>query len=199
MKRHLQYNWWKYIAILLLSVILWTTVFDILKTPRPEEQVNVLYIGQKLDTDALQQQLQQVLPTLTKQPLKKIAVDTELPANSQFSSVLGARLHSYDIILIEAPYMQDNIGQNIFVRLTEPLIAQFPHAQTYTEMTEAGVLTYGFAIPGESRFCRYYTGGETCYLFVSPYSVNFNALNETGSPGNDSALKAAQYLLEITP
>lgn len=199
MKRHLQYNWWKYIAIFLLSVIVWTSVFDAMQAPRPDEQVNVLYIGQSLDAAALQQQLQQVLPTLTEQPLKKIAVETELPADSQFSSVLSARLHSYDVILIEAPYMQDKIGQNIFVRLTEPLIAHFPHARTYTEMTEAGLLTYGFTVPRESHFSRYYTGSEPCYLFVSPYSVNFDTLNEAGSPGNDGALKAAQYLLEIMP
>lgn len=198
MKHHLQYNWWKYIAILLLPVILWVSIFDILKKPDADERLHILYIGQSLDTAALEQQLKNVLPTRSSQDLKEIRVQAEQYSDS---TVLTARCFDYDIILIEAPDSPESIGQRVFSVLTPELAKQFPEAVLYTENTDTETLPYGFILDPSVKtgFSACYTGTEKCYLFFSPESVNLDTCNGKGAAGHDGALQAAQYLLEITP
>ena len=198
MRNHLQYNWWKYIIIIIFPIFLWTGIFSSLKAPDPDERVHILYVGQGLDTQQLQTRLTTVLPQRTTQQLKSITVTTADAASLSYST-LDVRCFDYDILIFQESSMPENVGQAVFVRLTEDLLAQFPQGISYVEtVADAGVLTYGFAIaPGDhTPFTNYYTGTEKCYLFISPRSVNFDALNENGSAGNDAGLKAAQYLLE---
>ncbi len=197
MKHHLQYNWWKYLLVALVPTILWCSIFSSLKAPAPQERIHILYVGANMDTQKLEQDLAATLPALTDQPLKAITVEAteEIPSYS----TLDVRCFDYDILIFEKSSMPENVGQAVFVRLTESLLAQFPEAAYYQEdVADAGVLTYGFSIaPGSNlHLAKYYTGTEQCYLFISPRSVNFDTLNENGSAGNDGALKAVQYLLE---
>ncbi len=200
MKNHLQFNWWKYILIFLIPVILWCSVFSALKAPDPHQRVHILYIGSSLDAEGLQAQLADALPDLTQQQLKAVTVTVASPGELSYST-LEVRCFDYDILVFEESSMPKNVGQAVFVRLTDELIEQFPSAALYQEdVADAGVLTYGFQIDctGHSPFAAHYSGRENCYLFVSPQSVNFDTLNENGRAGNDGALKAAQYLLEMT-
>ncbi len=203
MKNHLQWNWWKYLMVILLPTVIWCSVFQALAQPGKEQQVKLLYFGENLDAQALQQQLAEALPGLTDQQLRSVTVDTAQPEEKSYASLLRARCYEYDLILLEESWLRENLGQSIFVRLTEPMQAQFPNAQPYTEQTEDGdILTYGFVlydIQNRNNFASCYSGSQRCYLFISPYSVNFDGLNENGTAGNDGALKAAQYLLEMTP
>lgn len=198
MKQHIQYNWWKYVAILLLPVILWVSIFDVLKKPDADERLHILYIGQSLNAAALEQQLKEVLPTRSSQRLKEIRVQAEHYCDS---TILTARCFDYDIILIEASSAPENIGQSVFSPLNPELQKQFPEASQYTENTDAKALPYGFILDPAVRtnFSACYTGTEKCYLFLSPESVNFDTYNSLGTAGHDGALRAAQYLLEITP
>ena len=201
MRSHLQYSWWKYLAIVLIPVIVWSSIFNILRTPDPDQRVHILYVGSHLDTQVLQSKLSAVLPGLTSQELKSVTVTTA-DTEAMSYSTLDARCFDYDILIFEESYMPEKVGQAVFVRLTDALLKQFPQAVYYQEDVEdAGILTYGFCIsPTEhTPFTDCYSGTQRCYLFVSPRSVNFDTLNENGRAGNDGALKAAQYLLEKTP
>lgn len=198
MKNHLQYNWWKYLLLALIPVILWCSIFSSLKAPDPDQRVHILYIGSHLDTQALEKQLAAALPQRTRQQLKAITLTQADTADLSYAT-LEVRCFDYDILIFEESHMPQNVGQAVFVRLTEELLQQFPNADLYREdVADAGILTYGFRLSPAARtpFTAHYTGQETCYLFVSPQSVNFNTLNETGRAGNDGALQAAQYLLE---
>lgn len=198
MKAHLQYNWWKYLLILLLPIFFWCSIFSNLKKPTPEQRVHILYVGQNLDAQKLEEQLSQALPQRTTQQLKSISV-TVVEEDTLSYDVLDARCFDYDILIFEESSMPANVGQAVFVRLTQELLRQFPDCVYYREaVADVGVLTYGFTISPESSapFAQCYTGTQNCYLFVSPRSENFDTLNENGRSGNDGALKAAQYLLE---
>lgn len=198
MKHHLQFNWWKYLLLLLIPIIFWCTVFGAIKKPNPDQRVHILYIGSNLDAEALQAQVKTALPDLTDQSLKAVTVTVASPEERSYVT-LEVRCFDYDILIFEQSSMPENVGQAVFVRLTDALIAQFPEAALYQEdVADAGILTYGFAIEKRARFGAYYTGSEPCYLFVSPRSENFDTLNENGRAGNDAALRLAQYLLEIT-
>lgn len=203
MKHHLQFNWWKYLLAFLLPILLWTGVFQSMATPGPTQRLNVLYVGQGLDAVALQQQLSAQLPTRTSQPIRSLTVDTASLDGNAYHSILSARSITYDMIIIEESSLVKNTGQSVFTRLTQELLAQFPNAVPYTEEIEDGsTLTFGLVVydgTGNNRFSACYQGDQRCLLFISPYSENFNALNENGVTGNDAALKAVQYLLEEAP
>lgn len=192
MKQYLQYNWWKYLAIILIPIMLWCSVFDVLQKPAPHERMHILYIGENLDTAALQQKLSAALPTLTDQPLKEIRV-----RNEQFcdSTLLTARCFEYDLIIIEASRSQEKLGQRVFRELPPELITLFSTAPLYRETVESSEKNYGFLLKPEDEtvFSSCYSGSDTCYLFFSPESVNCNPAG-----GNDAALKAAYYLMEST-
>ena len=199
MKNHLQFNWWKYLVIILIPIILWCSVFSALKKPGPDQRMHILYIGSELDAEGLQVQLANALPNLTNQQLKAVTVTVAAPGEAAYST-LEVRCFDYDIFIFEQSSMPENVGQAVFVRLTDSLLEQFPGAELYQEdVIDAGILTYGFRIAANTRFAAHYSGDQTCYLFVSPRSENFDTLNENGRAGNDAALRTAQYLLEITP
>ena len=198
MRNHLQFHWWKYAIVILLPIILWTSIFSSLKAPAPEQRVHILYVGQSLDTERLQNQLTAALPELTTQQLKAVTVTTADTTPLSYDT-LDVRCFDYDILLFEESSMPENVGQAVFVRLTEALLAQLPDTRVYQEdVAEAGVLTYGFVISpnAQTRLSDCYRGNQNCYLFISPRSVNFDTLNENGRAGNDAGLKAAQFLLE---
>ena len=187
MKQYWQYNWWKYLAVILLPIVLWTTVFNIIKQPAPEERLHILYIGDSLNAAALEDSLSDFLPRHTTQQLKEISVNTEQNCDT---TLLTARCFEYDIIIIEEPYLPTNAGTQVFSVLTAQQLSLFPHAAPYCEDGES---TCGFLLTLEasSGFSAHYNGQNTCYLFFSPESVNCNPQS-----GTDAALQAAKYLLE---
>lgn len=192
MREHFRIHWWKYGVLLLLSVFLWCSVFSALQTPAPNQRMHILFVGSQLDAESLETELQEILPGLTQQQLLSICVDT---TEAISDSLLTARCFDYDIIIFADGKMPENIGQNSFVRLTAELLAQIP-AEHYTELVESDLLVYGFRADSHSRLAGFYRGTDCCYVFVSPYSVNFDTLNETGKAGDDAALMALKYLLE---
>lgn len=201
MKNHLQLHWWKYFLALLIPVLLWTGVFSALARPKANERVHILYVGNHLDTLQLQTEITDLLPQLTKQPIKQVTVSAELPSEGQYYSFLEARCFDYDLIIMEESRMKETVGQDVFVRLMEEMTAALPGAIPYREMTEDGELTYGYLLfdgSSPNSFSGHYSGTEKCYVFVSPESVNFHTLNEKGRIGDDAALKVLQYLLEKT-
>lgn len=202
MKNHLQFSWWKYLLVLLIPAVIWSSVFKALAEPKPDERVGVLYVGQSLNAALLQQQLTDALPELSDQPLLEVTVtQTEIPELS-YRNVLVSRTFEYDIMIIEESSLQPGGNQMIFGTLPDALQESFPGGIFYTEDAGEGeMLPVGMILdPGvKTRFSACYTGDQRCYLFFSPESVNFDTRNGNGNPGNDAALQATYYLLERTP
>ena len=192
MKQYLQYNWWKYLAIFLIPIMLWCGIFEILHKPAAHERMRILYIGAHLDTASLQQQLSATLPTLTDQPLREISIKNEQRCNN---TLLTARCFEYDIIIIEKSCLPENPGQQVFRELSPEWITLFSAAPVYQETVEKTEENYGFILKPDEKtnFSSYYSGKDLCYLFFSPESVNCNIAGE-----NDAALQAAYYLMERT-
>lgn len=191
MKQYWQYNWWKYVAVILLPILLWTTLFGILKQPAPQERLRILYIGEALDSTALKKELTAFLSEHTSQKLKEISVNTEQYCDS---TLLTARCFEYDLILIEQTKLPKNAGSSVFSPLTTQQISYFPNATPYCE--EAMDKACGYLLDPAQRtgFSAHYSGSNPCYLFFSPESVNIYP-----ESGTDAALQAAKYLLETKP
>lgn len=196
MKQLLKRTRWKYLALALVSVLVWCTVFSIRSKPKQNEQLRVLYIGEGIDTVALQSDLTALLPEL-----KAITVTQELPRTDQSMQLLTYRQFSYDILIFSKPYCIENMGQNHFSRLTASLLAQFPAVPQYTEACEDTELTFAL-IPNEAaRLYTYFTNkpSDGCLLFFSPESFNLGGENGKGAQADNAAIKAAQYLTEALP
>lgn len=198
MKDYLRYNWWKYLCIIAASTLLWCTVFSAIAQPRSDERVNVLFIGTRLDTPALKDEIVAALPELSNQPIESVRVDLTLPDIIPYAMLLSTRVMEYDIIIIEEPYLREYTGQQHFSPSSEQLQSCFPNAQPYYEEADGYTLIFGYVLydtQQQNIFSEHYSGENRCYLFVSPESVNFDTLNGEGEPGNDAALKVAQYLM----
>lgn len=199
MKRHFQLHWIKYAAVILISVLFWNSLFSLLAAPKQTQRINVLFVGEHLDAQALQKKLSDILP----QSIREVNVTTVTFDEASYKSKLSTYSVTNDLIIIEQSHMAENVGQSIFARLTDGMIARFPDTALYTEQIDEHIaLVFGFVLydsKTENHFSACYSGSDKCYVFCSPDSVNFDTLNEKGKPGDDAALQALQYLLEMTP
>ena len=199
MKKHLRSNWWKYLAVLILPVVVWSTVFSLRSRPDGNERLRILLVGEGADTTALQADLEAALPSLTSQTLREITVTQEMPENAAFyGEWLISRQFSYDILLISEPWRTEHMGQNYFSRMSDPLAARFASVPQYTETADGNTLSYALILSGaETRLGSYLETKDGAWLlFFSPESVNLGGENGKGNRTDDAALAAAQYLSE---
>lgn len=200
MRRHLQYNWWKYLLVILLPVIIWLTVFEQMAKPANNERLHVLYVGESLDSQSLQRELTHQLPQMSKQVLQEITVTQVSPAGISYTEYLTARCFDYDLLILSPDWCPEGIGQAVFSRIPTALLASFPSSDVYTEAVEESDLPYAFVLPETSPFYSFSSDrGRPCLLFPSPESVNLDGKNGKGNLGDDAALQAMRYLLGVNP
>lgn len=200
MRRHLQYNWWKYLLAVLLPIIIWLTVFEQMAKPANNARLRVLYVGEGLDSQSLQQELTHQLSQMSKQVLQEITVTQVSPAGISYTEYLTARCFDYDLLILSPDWCPEGIGQAVFSRIPTALLASFPSSDVYTEVVEESDLPYAFVLPETSPFYSFSSDkGRPCLLFPSPESVNLDGKNGKGDLGDDAALQAMRYLLEVYP
>ena len=200
MKRHLQYNWWKYLLVILLPVIIWSTVFEQMAKPASNARLRVLYVGNELDSSGFQQELTLQLSELSTQVLQEITVTQVSPVGISYTEYLTARCFDYDLLILSPDWCPEGIGQAVFSRIPTALLASFPSSDVYTEVVEESDLPYAFVLPETSPFYSFSSDkGRPCLLFPSPESVNLDGKNGKGDLGDDAALQAMRYLLEVYP
>lgn len=200
MRRHLQYNWWKYLLVVLLPIIIWLTVFEQMAKPANNARLHVLYVGKGLDSQSLQQELTHQLTQMSKQVLQEITVTQVSPTGISYTEYLTARCFDYDLLILSPDWCPEGIGQAVFSRIPTALLASFPSSDVYTEVVEKSDLPYAFVLPETSPFYSFSSDkGRPCLLFPSPESVNLDGKNEKGNLGDDAALQAMRYLLGVNP
>ena len=200
MKRHLQYNWWKYLLAILLPLIIWSTVFEQMSKPANNARLRVLYVGDGLDPSGFQQELTLQLSELSTQVLQEIAVTQVSPVGISYTEYLTARCFDYDLLILSPDWCPEGIGQAVFSRIPPALLDSFPSSDVYTEVVEKSDLPYAFVLPETSPFYSFSSDkGRPCLLFPSPESVNLDGKNEKGNLGDDAALQAMRYLLGVNP
>lgn len=183
MKRHLQYNWMKYLAVLLLPLLLWPTAFR-LRERLHSEQLSILFVGEGLDTVQLQD-------ALAEQAHKSVCVTQAVPGVLPYHEFLTAQCFNYDLLILSEDCLQENVGQRFFSRVPEALTAYFPNAQPYQETVEGTPLLFGYVLGDTARLSNYLSGTLCCYLFFSPESSLLGM-------DDDAAILAVQFLLEDT-
>lgn len=182
---HLQYDWWKYVAVLLVPLVLWCSVFSILKNPKANERLHILYLGEELNTQSMTQELIQYLQLHTSQELKSVQITTAVYADDNYANQLLAATYSYDIIIISQQQMKNLVGQNYFFVLPQEL--QSPEMQVYEEDVNGTLKPFGAVLS---------VAGQFCYAFISPQTENLYPLNAKSKNGDNAAVIAWQWLVE---
>lgn len=179
MRRHLQYNWWKYLLVVLLPIIIWLTVFEQMAKPANNARLHVLYVGKGLDSQSLQQELTHQLTQMSKQVLQEITVTQVSPVGISYTEYLTARCFDYDLLILSPDWCPEGIGQAVFSRIPPALLDSFPSSDVYTEVVEKSDLPYAFVLPETSPFYSFSSDrGRPCLLFPSPESVNLDKKTE---------------------
>ena len=196
-KAHLQYSWWKYLVIAMVSVTVWMLVFDGLDAPKKNEKLRVTCVGDGFLCAELEAALVQELPGQTTQKIKKVAVESPINGQSRdYHSVMATRAYGADLIIVEESAMTEAFGQSYCVPLpVEKLPAYLTGVEYYTENdTVYGILLYDGSTP--NAFSEFYSGGERCYVFITHTCVNAAGIMGNGKSGDDAALRAIALLLE---
>ena len=197
---HLQYDWWKYLLVILLPIFLWCSVFDVLAKPKENERLHILFLGDGLDAVALKQTLEEQLPALTDQKIKEVKVTTDYAAGELYGRKLTTYSYEFDLIIVPQSFMADNTGQ-FFRRLPMEGLPGYENAKLHWEEVEEGEYSapFGFVLwePGvENGFRQFYSGREICYIFFSTESVNLYPLFEGSAEGDNAAVVALDLLLK---
>lgn len=192
---HLQYAWWKYMAVLLIPLVLWCSVFSVLKKPNTNERLHILFLGAGLDTAAMEQELKNYLQDQTTQELKTVQIAVAEYADESYANQLMAATYAYDIIIISQKQMKNAVGQGYFFVLPEQLRTD----SLYEETVDGEKMSFGAVIfdgVQKNTFGKYYSGTEYCYAFISPQTVNLYPLNAGSREGDNAAVIAWQWLME---
>ncbi len=197
---HLQYNWWKYLLVILLPILLWCSVFDVLAKPKDNERLHILFVGDGLDVVALQESLEEALPSLTDQKIKEVKVVSEYAAGEIYGQKMTTYSYDFDLIIVSQTFMAQNTGQ-FFRRLPMDGLPGYEQVKLHTEKVEEGEheAPFGFVLwePGvKNTFGKFYSGNEICYLFFSTQSVNLYPLFGGSAEGNNAAVAALDFLLK---
>lgn len=194
---HLHYHWWKYVLLAVLSVIIWTSVFDTLAKPARNEKVGIVFFGDALDVPALHAELSAAIGNLTQQEIGYVDVSQTFADAEHLGSILMARAYDYDLLVLTAETVDMLSAYGFF----SPLPDDWKDTPTYCQETNGVSTAYGLEIyrPGsQNRFSAFCSANETYYVFLSKESVNLAALNGNGIANDDAALQVLNYLLEET-
>ena len=197
---HLQYNWWKYLAVIILPIFLWVSVFSAMARPKDHERLNILFLGENLDCIALQQALEEKLPELTEQKLKQVRVVSEYVGQDIYGQKMITYSYEFDLIIVSQSFMRSNTGQ-FFRGLPMEGLPGYENAKLHFEQVEDGEYSapFGFVLwePGvKNTFSQFYPGREICYLFFSTESANLYPLFNDCAEGNNAAVVAMDFLMK---
>ena len=192
---HLHYHWWKYILLIVISIAVWTSVFDMLAKPEKNEQVGIVLFGDGLDVPALHADLWAAKDSLTQQKITLIDVSQTFADYEHLGAILMARAYDCDLLILSADQMDMLSAYGFFM----PLPDRWQDIPKYSQEKDGTPTAYGLEIysPGsQNRFSTFCSGEQTYYVFLSKESVNLAGLNGIGNTTDDAALRILEYLLE---
>lgn len=191
-------HWVSYLAIILIPIILWTSVYDIIAEPADNERFAILFVGDGLDCEGLAAYISE---NYSDPRMKSITVESTTVLDSIYYDYLKTRCYNYDLIIFAESEMKEQLGRVVFER--EIMLSDYaellPESDYYYEHINETDIPFGFIVADEgleNLFTRFYSGGERCCMFMSPRSVNLGGINGEGEEGDDYALKMLCALLE---
>ena len=192
---YLHYHWWKYVLLTVLSVAVWTSVFDTLAKPAKNEKVEIVFFGDGLDVAALHADLSNAVGSLTEQEIAHIDVSETFADYQHLGQILMARSYDCDLLILPAELVDRLSAYGFFMPLPETP-RDIP---VYTQEKDGETVAYGLEIyktGKQNRFSSFCSAEQTYYVFLSKESINLAGLNGNGVQTDDAALRILEYLME---
>lgn len=197
-KRHLHTEWWGYLLIIAISCAVWLVSFQARFTPPRSRTLSVVFAGTGLQTESLKETLQEQLPSLTAQTVEKVNVATvDLQSGYQDQTLYSLADQADLIIIPEGGIGEDKIAF-YFDSLTDADgILPYTEGANYCRIDGkiVGVQLYDGST--QNNFSRFYSGSQACWVFFGYKSECLNGLNGMGKAGDDAALQALAWLMEV--
>lgn len=192
---YLHYHWWQYVLLMVLSVAVWTAVFDTLAKPARNEKVGIVFFGDGLDVSALHADLSSAIGNLTEQKIAYVDLSQTFADYEHLGQILMARTYDCDLLILPAELVDNLSAYGFFMPLPETP----EDIPVYTQEKDGETVAYGLEIykPGkQNRFSSFCSGEQTYYVFLSKESVNLAGLNGNGVQTDDAALRILEYFME---
>ena len=197
--RHFQYFWWCYVAILIVAVVFWTSVYGIIEKPDANEKLTVSFFGNDYDGAALKLEISQNLSNITSQNIKKITVDhVKQTENIVFGSMIQTRLYSSDIMIFEEWVINEEFASMNFRPFTNELencFSDFDIEYYVIDGVKCGIIINPQG-QNSNTFTKYYSGDSRLIAFFAPYCENLGGIYGIGNKEDDAALALMKFLLE---
>ena len=187
---YFQYNWIKYLLIILIPILLWSIIYSDIDKVQDDESVKIFYIGEYLDTEKLQEDILSNLPSITTQQLQSISIMTYYGSKDKVYDYLRNKIYSVDIVIISEEVLNTDLIGQIFSPFTLKLKQDFLGA----DFINVAENTYGITAHTNSVIHKYYSKSEKVSVFLSQHSLNIGKAYGYGKVENDSAIQIAKYI-----
>ena len=199
--RHFQYFWWCYVAILIVAVVFWTSVYGIIENPDANEKLTISYFGSCYDGEALKLEIEKNINNITSQNIKEINVDyVNQTEELVLGSMIQTSLYSSDIMIFEEGAITEEFVSMNFRPFTSELEAYFSDIDVEYYVIDG--IKCGIIINPQERntnlLTKYYSGNSTLIAFFAPCCENLGGVYGTGDNEDDAAISLMRFLLEET-
>ncbi len=192
---YLQYHWWKYLLLAVISAAVWTAVFDSLARPDRNEKVGIAFFGDGLDVQGLHDEVSGAIERLTDQQISVVDVEQVIVDRDLLGSAVTARSYDCDLLVLTADTADLLPAHGFFC----PIPDDWEDVSVYSQERDGVSTAYGVKICGPgaaNRFSRFCRDDSIYYVFLSRESVNLAGLNGQGSLSDDAAMRVLEYLME---
>jgi ABC-type glycerol-3-phosphate transport system substrate-binding protein len=196
LKNYLRYNWWMYIVSAILVLALWLSVFSKLAELKANEQINITYIGSAFNHLELQSDLQDAMPDITNQNIKRVSVENAVvDGDYDLNTILRARSSgSCDFFIIESSVIE-KYEMNLASYFSELSVSEIEKFFGNIGRVEEDGKLFGIELNENARLYDYYTGNGKLKIFFVNQSVNLSTLNG-GDEEQDAAIQVIKFLAE---
>jgi hypothetical protein len=181
----------KYLLIILVPLFFWLIIYSDIDQVKYDESVKILFIGDSLDEEKLQEDIFSNIDQITNQELKYVSI-IEYSADKDLTyEYLRNRVYNVDIVIVSNDFYDEELLSQIFTPLTTKLKEDFKDAN----LINIKDMSYGLKVPTNSNFHKYYSKNEEVSMFLSPHSLNIGKAYGYGKVENTSAISIVKYIL----
>jgi hypothetical protein len=188
---YFQYNWIKYLFIIIVPLIFWIIIYSDIDQVQADECVKILYIGDSLEDEKLQEDIFSNINNITNQELKYVSIMSYSAEKELTYEYIRNRIYNVDIIIVSKEFYDEELLSQIFSPLTTMLKDEFSDSN-FINFKD---VSYGLKVSTDSTFNNYYSKNEEVSMFFSPYSLNIGKAYGYGKVENISAISIAKYIL----
>lgn len=199
-KNHIQYFGYIYIVFSIITVLLWSTVFNRLDAIKPSERIQFFVAG-NVDYEKFENELLQVFNEYYEYDIREVTVSFQPLSERLFFGIFETMLiNGTDFIIVPETMLNQGFAETYFIPIHETYLTFLSEEKIYREFGKA----YGFLVyePGiDSILNEYLQSDRTVryYAFIAPNSTHLSTYTSQGQPLNNQGLITLKWMLGINP